>query len=124
MDNLVVAKTRNTFGINFNSSSGILELSGSSFPANSTEFFKPVISWIQNYFLEITGHLTLNLRIDYLNSSSIKYLSDVIDKLEHYHKSGGSVELNWYHKADDEDIKEMGEEIKEDVTFPFKVISE
>ncbi|MBK7866570.1 MAG: DUF1987 domain-containing protein [Ignavibacteriales bacterium] len=64
------------------------------------------------------------MRIDYLNSSSIKYLSDVFDKLENYHKSGGSVEVNWYHKSDDEDIKEMGEDIKEDVTFPFKVVAE
>jgi hypothetical protein len=32
--------------------------------------------------------------------------------------------VNWYHKTNDEDIKEMGEEIKEDITFPFKVIAE
>lgn len=124
MNNLLSAKTQNTFGINFDCSTGVLELWGSSYPENTTEFFKPVIDWIQHYFLEVTGHLTLNMRIDYLNSSSIKYLSDVFDKLENYHNSGGSVEVNWYHKINDEDIKEMGEEIKEDITFPFKVIAE
>lgn len=123
MNNLTIPKTQNTFGVNFDCSTGILELAGSSYPENTTEFFKPVIDWIQHYFLEVTGDLTLNIKIDYLNSSSIKYLSDMIDKLDNYHKSGGSVELNWYHKADDEDIMEMGEEIKEDITFSFNIIS-
>jgi len=123
MENLSLAKTKNTLGVNFNASTGILELSGSSYPENTTEFFKPLVDWIQKYFLEVTGKLVLNIKLDYLNSSSIKYLSDMIDKLENYHKSGGAVEINWYHKEDDEDIKEMGEEIKEDVGFNFNIIA-
>ena len=123
MNNLLVPKTKNTLGVNFDSSSGLLELSGSSYPENTSEFFKPLIDWIQQYFLEVTGKLELVIKIDYLNSRSIKYLSDMIDKLDNYHKSGGKVELKWYHKEDDEDIMEMGEEIKEDVTFPFTIIS-
>ncbi|MBI2418902.1 MAG: DUF1987 domain-containing protein [Ignavibacteriales bacterium] len=123
MDNLLLSKTKNTLGVNFDANNGILELSGSSYPENTTEFFRPLIDWIQKYFLNVTGKLTLNIKIDYLNSSSIKYLSDMIDKLENYHKSGGTVEINWYHKEDDEDIMEMGEEIKEDVSFKFTIIS-
>ncbi len=123
MTDLHLAKTKNTLSVNFNCSSGLLELSGSSYPENTTDFFKPLIDWIQQYFLEVTGKLVLTIKIDYLNSSSIKYLSDMIDKLENYHKSGGQVEINWYHKEDDDDIKEMGEEIKEDVSFPFNIIS-
>ncbi len=124
LTNLILAKTKNTLSVNFDASSGILELSGSSYPENTTDFFKPLIEWIQQYFLEVTGKMVLNIKIDYLNSSSIKYLSDMIDKLENYHKSGGVVEINWHHKEDDDDIKEMGEEIKEDVSFKFTIIGE
>lgn len=124
LTNLTLTKTKNTLGVNFDAVSGILELSGSSYPENTTEFFKPLIDWIQKYFLEVTGKMVLNIKIDYLNSSSIKYLSDMIDKLENYHKSGGQVEVNWHHKEDDDDIKEMGEEIKEDVSFKFTIIAE
>ncbi|NUN07749.1 MAG: DUF1987 domain-containing protein [Ignavibacteriaceae bacterium] len=123
MDNLTLAKTKNTLGVSFDSSTGILDLTGSSYPENTAEFFRPLITWIQTYFLEVTGNLNLNVKIDYLNSSSIKYLSDMVDKLENYHKGGGKVEINWYHKEDDEDIMEMGQEIKEDVSFPFNIIS-
>ena len=124
MPNLMLPKTKNTLGVNFDGATGNLELVGSSYPENTTEFFKPLIDWIQKYFLEVTGKLTLTIKIDYLNSSSIKYLSDMVDKLENYSKSGGAVEINWHHKDDDEDIKEMGEEIKEDVSFPFNIIAE
>jgi len=124
MTNLILTKTKNTLGVNFDATTGVLDLTGSSYPENTTEFFKPLIDWIQKYFLEITGKLILNIKIDYLNSSSIKYLSDIVDKLENYNKSGGAVEINWYHKEDDEDIREMGEEIKEDVKFTFNIISE
>ncbi len=123
MENLLLTKSKNTLGVNFDATSGIIELSGSSYPENTTDFFKPLVDWIQKYFLEVTGKLVLNIKLDYLNSSSIKYLSDMIDKLENYHKSGGSVEINWYHKEDDEDIKEMGEEIKDDVGFTFNIIA-
>jgi uncharacterized membrane protein required for colicin V production len=124
LTNLTLTKTKNTLGVSFDAASGILELSGSSYPENTTEFFKPLIDWIQKYFLEVTGKMVLNIKIDYLNSSSIKYLSDMIDKLENYHKGGGEVELNWHHKEDDDDIKEMGEEIKEDVSFKFTIIAQ
>lgn len=122
MENLVIYKTKSTLAVNFDARTGILELSGSSYPENTSEFFQPLITWIQNYFLQVTKPLTLNLKIDYLNSSSIKFLSDIIDKLQHYYKSGCEVEINWYYKEDDEDMKEMGEEIKEDVAFKFNLI--
>jgi len=123
MDNLILEKTKSTLAVNFNAQTGILDLTGSSYPENTSEFYQPLINWIQKYFLEVTKKLTLNIKIDYLNSSSIKFLSDIIDKLGNYHKSAGEVEINWYYKEDDEDMLEMGEEIKEDVTFTFNLIS-
>lgn len=123
MNNLVLAKTKNTLEVNFNFNTGTLELAGSSYPENAAEFFRPLIDWIQRYFLEVTKKIVLNIKIDYLNSSSIKYLSDIIDKLENYHKSGGEVEINWYYKEDDEDMLEMGKDVKEDVGFTFNIIS-
>ncbi len=74
------------------------------------------------YMLEVTGKMTLNLKFDYLNSSSIKFISDIIDKLDFYCKGGGDVEINWYYDENDEDIEEMGDELKEDVDLPFNLI--
>ncbi len=122
MDNLIISKTKNTLGVKLDAESGILEFVGSSFPENTTEFFDPVIKWIQDYMLHVTGKLTVNFRFDYLNSSSIKYISDVIDKIEFYHTSGAEAVINWYYDENDEDIQEMGDDLKDDVTLPFNLI--
>ncbi|MCF8432400.1 MAG: DUF1987 domain-containing protein, partial [Melioribacteraceae bacterium] len=71
----------------------------------------------------VTGELILNFDLDYLNSSSIKFVSDIIEKLETYFKGGGEVKINWYHEEDDEDIQEMGEELKEDTKIPFNIFT-
>jgi hypothetical protein len=122
MDNLTFEKSKNTLGVNFDASSGILVLAGSSFPENASDFFDPIIKWIQNYMLEVTGKVILNFHFDYLNSSSIKYVSDIIEKMELYGKSGGEVTINWYYDENDEDILEMGEDLKSDVSLQFNLI--
>ncbi len=81
MDNLVIAKTKSTPGIDFRVEGGQLNIEGSSYPENTRDFFEPVIGWINKFMLEETAPLTLNCKIDYLNSSSIKFLSDIFDKL-------------------------------------------
>lgn len=124
MENLFIKKTDETLEINFNAETGVLEMNGSSYPENSIEFFEPLVNWISNYMLEITGKITMNLRLDYLNSSSIKFISDIVDKLSLYSSSGADVEVNWFYKSEDDDILEMGEDLKEDTSLTFNIIEE
>ncbi len=48
MDNLIIEKTKNTLGVNFIAETGVLELTGSSFPENASEFFTPLVDWLKN----------------------------------------------------------------------------
>ncbi len=122
MEHLVLEKSSDTLGINFNHETGELDICGSSYPENTSEFFEPVIDWISNYMLEITGPITVNFCLDYLNSSSVKFVSDIVDRLANYFMSGGVVTVNWYFQSDDEDIEEMGEDLKVETQMPFNVI--
>lgn len=122
MTDLRIQKTKHTPGVECIAASGTVEISGSSYPENTFEFYEPILKWINGYLLEVTGKIILNLRLDYMNSSSIKFISDIISKLSGYHKSGGSVELNWYYAEDDDDIREMGEDLKEDTNITFNII--
>jgi hypothetical protein len=122
MENLIINKTKSTLGINFNVDSQKWEIIGSSYPENTSEFFKPVFNWITNYMLEEQRAIYLDFKIDYLNSSSIKFISDLIEMFNKYSSSGKTVEVNWYHLEDDEDIKELGEEFKGEVNYPFNII--
>jgi hypothetical protein len=123
MEDLIIAKTKNTLGVLFNVNSGELKMSGSSFPENALEFYAPIITWLQNFMLEKTEKISATFNFEYLNSSSIKFISDIIDKLQLYTASGGSVEMNWYYDTDDDDMLDMGNEFKEDVDFTFNLIA-
>jgi hypothetical protein len=109
--------------INFNKETGVLDMAGSSYPENALEFFHPIINWIKNYISEVHKQLVMNIRLNYLNTSSTKCILDIFEILDQYYKSGGDVKLNWYYAGDDEDIKETGEELGEDLEFPIAFIS-
>lgn len=109
--------------VNFNKDSGILEMAGSSYPENALDFFGPIIDWIKEYIASVKKELALNIRLNYLNTSSTKCILDIFEILDQYHQSGGKVKINWYYAEDDEDIMETGEELAEDFDFPIQFIS-
>jgi hypothetical protein len=124
MDNLIIEKTKSSPAVNFNAVSGKCELSGSSYPENASEFYNPIFDWLNKYFTEITREINFNFSLDYLNSSSIKFISELVDKLDKYGKVGIGVEINWHFKDEDEDIKELGEEFKDEVSCKFNLIAD
>ena len=123
MNDLQITGTKYTMEINFNKETGVLDMAGSSYPENALEFFHPIINWIKNYISEVHKQLVMNIRLNYLNTSSTKCILDIFEILDQYYKSGGDVKLNWYYAGDDEDIKETGEELGEDLEFPIAFIS-
>lgn len=124
MENLIIQGTKTSPFVSMDAAYGICEIRGSSYPENTSDFYASVLKWINRYGLEVTGDINFVFRLDYLNSSSIKYISDIVDKLDKFAKVGLSVKVNWYYKADDEDIKEMGEELRDEVSYPFEVTEE
>ena len=109
--------------VNFNKETGILEMEGSSYPENALDFFGPIIAWIKNYISPGSRPIVMNIRLNYLNTSSTKCILDIFEILEQYYKSGGMVKINWFYAEDDEDIMETGEELGEDFEFPIEFIS-
>lgn len=122
MDNLTIEAAKDTLGVNCDAQHGVIEMDGISYPQDAAEFFSPVFEWLDNYIEQLHAPLTLNLRINYLNTSSTKCLFDLIDKMENYFQDGGDVKIHWYYKQDDEDIMETGLEFKEDMILPFEII--
>ena len=123
MEKLKQTKTKYTLAVDFDPDSGILEMEGESYPENAIDFFQPVFVWIKTYISTLGKGIVLNLKLNYLNTSSTKCILDIFEMLEQYHIDGGDVQINWYYAEDDEDILEMGEEIGEDVCLPLNFIS-
>jgi hypothetical protein len=124
MDNLIIEKTKSSPAVILNAVNGKCTIAGSSYPENANEFYTPIFEWLNKYITEVTKELYFDFKLDYLNSSSIKFISELIDKIDKYGKIGITVEINWHFKEEDEDIKELGEEFMEEVNCKFKLITD
>jgi len=110
--------------INLDPVSGIFEMKGKSIPENSSLFYKGMFEWLANYVEQPAPKTTLNIQMDYFNTSSSKSVVDLFKKLESIHKSGkAEVEINWLHNVEDEDMQEAGEDYKSIIKVPFNIIS-
>jgi hypothetical protein len=123
MENLSIESTQSTPAITADALRGVVQMSGDSYPENSYELFSPVMNWIERYIKEAAQPLVLELRLLYLNTSSVKAMMDIFDMLEEAHQNGRDVRVNWYYDEQNERVAELAEEFKEDCTFPFAVAS-
>jgi hypothetical protein len=101
---------------------GLISLAGESYPENSFEFFRPLGEWVTAFLARDSRPLTLETRLTYLNTSSIKCLIDLLDELEEAHLGSRVVAMNWYYNVEDDRALELAEEFKEDLSLPFRII--
>lgn len=119
MESIKLEGTPKTPTVDFDASKGELLLKGRSIPENSIEFYKPLIDWIENYSSAAKDMTTLNVQLEYFNTSSSKCLLDVFKRLE---RISNPVSINWYYEEDDEDMLEAGEDYDAIIDIPFKMI--
>ncbi len=122
MNDLSIHGSQSSPAIQSEWANGVLFMQGDSYPENSYELFGQVIEWIERYLTETDRPLRLELRLLYLNTSSIKAVMDIFDLLEAAHGEGRAVEVNWHYDRRNERVVELAEEFKEDCTFPFTVL--
>lgn len=114
MENLVIEPTESTPKILFDYGNSTLEISGYSYPENTSAFYQPVFTWLENYLAQLdTKEIAVNIDIVYFNSASSKVLLDFFDLLnEETTNKHVRVTVNWYYE--EEDMLEFGEEFQED----------
>jgi len=122
MENLRIERKRDTLGIVFDATTGVLVMTGASYPENPVEFFAPLYAWLKQFIATVNRPLIINITISYLNTSSSKCLLDFLEILDKYYEAGGTVELKWFYEEGDEDMQETGEELCEDLMLPYQVI--
>lgn len=123
MENLYIEKTKATPAVNFDADSGVLEISGESYPENSMKFYQPVFNWLQQYLSETDRPIVFNFKLDYFNTSSSKCILNILEMLEDAHSKGRKIDLNWYYQEEDDDMLENGQEFAEDMSLQFNFIS-
>ena len=122
MEKINIESTPKTPSISFDFEKGFLEIKGRSIPENSIEFYKPIVESLEKYGAKPQGVTTVNIQLEYFNTSSSKCILDVFKKLESIHKNGNQLVINWYYEQDDEDMLEAGEDYQAIINVPFKMI--
>ena len=117
-------KTQYSPAMNFNATTGICVIEGESYPENARSIYLPVLEWLEEYKKAGITNLPMKFRFsfDYLNSLSLKYVYDILKKLESFSDSGITFDITWDYHKDDEETRENGEEFAKIFKFNFKLI--
>jgi len=122
MEPIIIEGTPKTPTVHFDSSQGVFKLEGRSIPENSVEFYKPLVDWLDKYKESPLPKTTVEVKLEYFNTSSSKCILDVFKKLELIHKAKNDVEIKWFYEEDDEDMLEAGEDYESIIRVPFEMI--
>ena len=134
MEALMYDATDYSPAISFDHVSHKLEIAGYSRPENVRTFYYPVLEWLEKYKSEVLDNsdksnfesspISLALKMNYFNSSSAKFLLDVIVEVHKFHLDGFNVKIDWYFDEGDDDMLETGEDLSDMVDFPFNFIEQ
>jgi hypothetical protein len=122
MNNFVLENTKSTPYVEFSSEHDKLIFKGESYPENAYGFYEPIYELIDEYFTNFEK-LTVDFQLSYINTSSIKCLIILFDKLNINYKNGKNVIINWYYDEDNGFDYDMGQDFKMDIDIPFNFIS-
>lgn len=117
MNDIFYEPTHSHPGISLDSTTGILELYGRSIPENAIAVYRPVMEWLDNYVTKPCKKTTLNFKIEFFNTSSSKFILQILKKLEELYNQGFEVDIHWFYN--DEDILDLANDYAELVGMKF-----
>ncbi len=124
MKQLEIPAGRSTPAIQYNPDENILSFVGSSLPENVHIFYKPVIDWITelNPSSFKDKPLRIVFKLAYYNSGTIRCLAEILGTVKNLHGEGLKSTIEWHYDADDDIIREAGEELADVLGMEFKMM--
>ncbi len=116
-----IKETRTTPLINIDDNGKII-IKGRAIPEDSFEFFGPVLDACRNYIEKPARHTVIDIHLDYVNSGSKKFLTNILTIFEQSYLEGNGYEVNWIYDVDDEAILDLGHDIKSIIKIPLSLI--
>lgn len=100
-----------------------LVMEGTMHPENIQKFMSPIMDWF-NDFSKFKNPSEMNLIMEfffkYLNSSSYKYLINILQKLIELQENGAKIHILWKYEDEDEDMKDRGLDLFEFTGLPLE----
>ncbi len=118
-DPIILEPTIKTPEVIFDKENNIFQIRGRSISENSHEFYSPLKIWISEYFKSANKLTKLVLNFEYLNSSSVIQISNILNIFEKNYKKGANVLFVWQYERGDELIENTGIELNLITDIPF-----
>jgi hypothetical protein len=132
MQELFIEQGSRTPSIRFSPDENIFYIRGTSSPEDVRRLYYPVLEWVNKFIEEILkgGFKTFNnenplrfqIDLKYFNSSSIKFLFDILVEFKKLPPAGFPVIVEWYYEEGDADMKEAGVDLSNLVEMEFTLI--
>lgn len=119
---LHVDRTETSPQIDLDVDNGVMEFIGRSLPHNSEQFYSRVYGWLEEYLRDSKGETTVNMKLDYLDTSSSKHFYNIFSRLDTVTERGQHVKVNWHYETGDEEMAETGKDYESLFKLDFAFI--
>ena len=128
---LYIEHTKVTPEIRFSPDENIFIIRGNSSPEDVRALYYPVIEWIKIFIDDVikgerlvTRENPLKFQFDlhYFNSSSAKFLFDILTELKRLISGGIPVVTEWFYDSDDPEQKQAGADISGMAGIPLSFV--
>ncbi len=131
MESLIIEATEDSPKILFDTLSNRFVISGESRPENAGKFFTPVINWIIRFEETLSQRkqeknidlpLVFVFNLEYFNSTSAKYIKDVLLIIKKFVDQGYPFIVEWHYDKRDDDMLDAGNEFSDTVELKFEFV--
>lgn len=131
MKPFIIKATNVSPAVTLDPESKVFEISGYSRPENVRDFYYPLIQWLDEFdnFLMNAKSMSVSIepisfkfKLIYFNSSSAKFIYDIVIMLNGLQKNGIPLKIYWYYDEDDDELREAGEELSDMASVPFMYV--
>jgi hypothetical protein len=98
-----------------------IEISGYSRMSDPGEYYDQLIKKLESYYYSFNKTLILDFRLEFINSTSILLILQMLFSLQQLAEREGHLMVDWYYEEDDETIQETGEIFAASLKIPFEL---
>lgn len=120
METLIFSKSTQTPSVKLKM--GLIHIVGRSIPEDPIVFYKPIMDWIDKYLENPDEETVIIINIDLMNTGSSKCILDILVKLNRSFLKKHHMAIRWYYDNDDEDMLQLGEDMRTFIEIPFEFI--
>jgi hypothetical protein len=117
-----IKETLHTPSVNIFNDDNLIVVSGTSRLEDPSIFYQQLSELYEEYFPAFKDKVILDFNLNYINTSSSKWLFHILKNLQIKYSGQKKIIVNWYYEEDDDIIMEAGEVFQSLLDMPVNLI--